>query len=120
MTLLLNLVVIRAVNLQQSLQFYGWLGLEFAPHRHGTGPEHYACQLGTLTFELYPRSDAAQSTSATRIGFRVNGLDALLEILQKHSVPIISPPKESPWGRRAVVADPDGHRVELVEAVPME
>ena len=64
MTLLLNLVVIRAVNLQQSLQFYGWLGLEFAPHRHGTGPEHYACQLGTLTFELYPRNDAAQSTSA--------------------------------------------------------
>jgi lactoylglutathione lyase len=25
----------------------------------------------------------------------------------------VSPPKDSPWGRRAVVGDPDGHRVEL-------
>jgi hypothetical protein len=29
---------------------------------------------------------------------------------------VVSPPQETEWGRRAVIADPDGHRVELVEA----
>jgi predicted enzyme related to lactoylglutathione lyase len=28
---------------------------------------------------------------------------------------VISAPKDSDWGRRAVVADPDGHRIELLE-----
>ena len=28
---------------------------------------------------------------------------------------VLSPPKDSEWGRRAVVTDPDGHRVELLQ-----
>lgn len=116
---LLNLLVIRSADIEKSLQFYRWLGLEFIQHQHGSGPEHYACSLGELTFEIYPRIDLAQDTTATRIGFRVDGLNALIAFLQEHGVSIISPPKNSPWGLRAVVNDPDGHRVELVEALPM-
>jgi predicted enzyme related to lactoylglutathione lyase len=102
--------------MERSLQFYKLLGLDFTPHRHGNGPEHYACELGKLVFEIYPCASKTQDTSATRIGFRVNSLDALVTNLQESGVTIISPPKDSPWGRRAVVDDPNGHRVELVEA----
>lgn len=118
--ILLNLIVIRSADIQQSLQFYRWLGLEFTQHQHGSGPEHYASALGELIFEIYPFTDQGQHTKATRIGFRVDGLNALIALLQEHKVTIISPPNNSPWGLRAVVDDPDGHRVELVEAVPME
>ena len=115
----INLIVLRVANIERSLQFYGWLGLDFTQHRHGSGPEHYACELGPLVFEMYPRVDEAQSTRATRIGFQVQQLDDLIVKLQANRVPIISAPKESLWGWRAVVDDPDGHRVELLQIPQM-
>lgn len=108
----LNLVVIRSVNIEHSVQFYKLLGLNFIKHQHGNGPEHYASELGMLVFEIYPHIDPV---TPTRIGFQVNSLDSLFGKLQESNVHVISPPKDSPWGRRAVVVDPDGHRVELVE-----
>ena len=71
----LNLVVIRASNLERAVAFYRLLGLDFVKHRHGNGLEHFACDLGTVVFEIYPRTSEADSTSATRLGFRVASVD---------------------------------------------
>ena len=111
----LNLVVIRASNVEQATAFYRLLGLDFVKHRHGNGLEHFACDLGTVVFEIYPRTSEAGSTTATRLGFRVASVNAAIAELEKRGVPVISPPKNSPWGWRAVVTDPDGHKVELTE-----
>jgi predicted enzyme related to lactoylglutathione lyase len=48
-------------------------------------------------------------------GFRVQSLDAVLSSLQVLQAEIIHPPSDSPWGRRAVVLDPDGRAVELTQ-----
>lgn len=114
----LNLVVIRAVDIERSAQFYTLLGLDFTKHGHGSGPEHYACELGSLVFEIYPRQTEFDSTIATRIGFQIVALDKTTTKLEEHKVKIISGPKDSAWGRRAIVSDPDGHRVELTEYSP--
>lgn len=111
----LNLVVIRASNLEHATAFYRLLGLDFVKHRHGNGLEHFACDLGTVVFEIYPRTGEVDSTTATRLGFRVASVNATITELEKRGVPIISPLKNSPWGWRAVVTDPDGHKVELTE-----
>jgi lactoylglutathione lyase len=111
----LNLVVIRASNLERATAFYRLLGLDFVKHRHGNGLEHFACELGTVVFEIYPRTSEADSTTATRLGFRVASVDAAIAKLEKRGVSVISPPKQSPWGWYAVVTDPDGHKVELTE-----
>jgi lactoylglutathione lyase len=96
--------------------FYSRLGLEFNQHRHGSGPEHFAAELpGGGIFELYPVKDGA-STLGTRIGFRVPSVDDAIGALSDYPSAIVSAPRDSEWGRRAVVADPDGHRVELVES----
>src|SRR5687767_2205434 len=110
----LNLIVIRSPDIDRACRFYSTLGLAFTKHAHGTGPEHYACELHGLVFEIYPRKSDADSTTATCLGFRVPSVDAAVASLQRLGAKVISPPKESPWGRRAVVEDPDGHRVELV------
>lgn len=115
MDVLFNLIVIRVSDIEHSLQFYERLGLEFTKHRHGSGPEHYACESGQVVFEIYPKTSDTQNTSAVRIGFKVTDLNRLIADLQNEGVSIISPPKDSPWGRRAIIDDPDGHRVELVE-----
>jgi lactoylglutathione lyase len=112
----LNLVVIRSPDLERSASFYRVLGLSFQKHRHGSGPEHLITELGPIVFEIYPREDDSDSTASTRIGFRVPSVDAAVEQLQQIGVTVVSPPKDSPWGRRAVVDDFDGHRVELTEA----
>jgi lactoylglutathione lyase len=110
-----NLVVISSTNFERATRFYEALGLSFTKHRHGTGPEHLTCELGFVVFEIYPRAGEADSTASTRIGFKVSSVDEIVKQLEQNGVTVISPPKDSPWGRRAVVNDFDGHRVELTE-----
>ena len=111
----LNLVVIRSPDIDKSATFYSALGTTFSKHSHGTGPEHYASEGDGVTFEIYPEADSAGATTTTRLGFKVTDLDDLLPILVEKGGRVASPAKDSPWGRRAVVVDPTGHKVELVQ-----
>lgn len=111
----LNLVVLRSADMERAAQFYQVLGLEFTQHQHGKGPEHYAAELGPLVFEIYPLPADGNSTTGTRIGFRVASVDEAVAALELAGGRIVSPAKDSPWGRRAVLDDLDGHRVELTE-----
>jgi lactoylglutathione lyase len=111
----LNLIVIRSLDLERSVNFYQMLGLSFIKHRHGSGLEHFSSQVEQLTFEIYPHTAKAESTTGTRLGFRVLDLDEIVIKLQQEGVSIILQPTSSEWGRRAVVIDPDRHRVELTQ-----
>ena len=111
----LNLIVLRSANLPRATAFCERLGLQFARRRHGSGPEHFAAELGGGVFEVYPQAAGGPSTPGTRIGFSVSSLDAAIAALHEYPGAVISPPKNSEWGRRAVIADPDGHRVELLQ-----
>ncbi len=110
----LNLVVLRCRDSEASVSFYQRLGLTFIRHRHGKGPEHYSADLNGTVFELYPLVSEDTSTRGTRIGFRVTSVDSTLSALDDPSA-IHSPAQSSEWGRRAVIIDPDGHRIELTE-----
>ena len=115
-----NLVVIRSKQLDAAARFYGALGLRLTKHRHETGPEHYASEAGTPIFEIYPLTNEASATTGVRIGFAVESVDQVFERLLRVGGQAVSAPKDSPWGRRAVMADPDGHRVELTSAIEPE
>ena len=119
---LLNLVVIRSADLDRAEQFYRVLGLTFERHRHGSGPEHLAAQphAGSYVFEIYPANPKAGSTSGVRIGFGMDAVDPYFDALIKAGGTIIQAPADSEWGRRAFIADPDGHRVELVTPLNRE
>src|SRR5262245_30067687 len=110
----LNLMVLRSSDLDRAEKFYQALGLTFAREKHGDGPEHLAAVLGEVVFEIYPqRGDA--STGDVRVGFVVTSLERTLTTVIACGGTLVSPASESPWGLRAVVADPDGHRVELLQ-----
>lgn len=116
MNIELNLVVLRSADIDRAAQFYQVLGLEFTKHRHGTGPEHYASELEGFVFEIYPRQKEGDDSTGTRIGFRVPSVDEAIAAMEKAGAKVVSLPKDSAWGRRAVIDDLDGHRVELTEA----
>jgi lactoylglutathione lyase len=111
----LNLVVLRCADIDQANAFYSKIGLQFAKHRHGNGPEHYSAELTDAVFELYPQSGDGPSSLGTRIGFSVSSVDDVIKALRDYPGAVISQPKDSEWGRRAIVADPDGHRIELLQ-----
>ncbi|WP_103666342.1 VOC family protein [Pseudanabaena sp. BC1403] len=113
--ILLNLVVIRSSNIDKSAAFYRLIGLSFVKHQHGKGLEHFASEIGCITFEIYPLVTGSESTSTIRLGFQVTSLESIVSELKKHGASIISAPANSPWGWRAVVSDPDGNRVELTQ-----
>ena len=110
----LNLVVLRASNLEHAATFYREIGLAFTLHAHGSGPEHYASECNGLVFELYPVSPKSSPTAGTRIGFSVKSVDDVVTRLSKLGAIVVTPPSASEWGRRAVVKDFDGHIVELI------
>ena len=112
----LNLVVLRSPDIARASAFYTRLGLHFTLHRHGKGAEHFAAELPGGVFELYTQTADSPSTLGTRIGFSVPSVDAVIAALTDYPTAVVSAPKDSEWGRRAVVADPDGHRVELIES----
>ena len=113
---LLNLVVIRSADLNRAEAFYEILGIAFERHRHGNGPVHLSGgpYRDGYVFEIYPKSEKAGSTKGVRIGFSIDGVDAYIDKLVQAGGRVVEKPHDSEWGRRAVVADPDGHKVELL------
>ena len=116
----LNLTVIRCADIEASAAFYRLLGLEIEKHSHGAGPEHFATFDGLWTFEIYPASTRFPASISTRIGFAVDSCDETAKRLQNSGFALDTIPTDSPWGRRAVALDPDGHRVELLSPITHE
>jgi len=114
----LNLIAIRSSHPELSVQFYELLGLTFEKECHGKGPEHYSSQNGSYVFEIYPSGVTQQAENVVRIGFCIENLNELSNTLKQSGVVFLAPPKDSPWGRRMVVLDPDKNRVEIIEQHP--
>lgn len=99
----ITLRVIRAKNLDQTVKFYSDLGFEFKEEQHGNGPIHFAADISGVIFEIYPAKAEEEADKTTRLGFSVGEVEGI-EF------------NESPWGKRAVVKDPDGRSVELYQS----
>ena len=111
----LNLLVLRAHDPERLVRFYGSFGLKFVEERHGIGAVHFSANAGAATVEIYPRQTPGDSTSHTRLGFTVQSLSQVLAAPEIELGQIVSLPRASPWGWRAIVEDPEGHKIELVE-----
>jgi lactoylglutathione lyase len=116
---MLNLVVLRTADLASARSFYEVLGLAFVQEQHGAGPVHLSCERGGMVLELYPgkpgQAPERLDAGATMLGFVVNSVESTLEKLQPLGVVVVTPPKDSAWGKRMVVLDPDGRAVEISE-----
>jgi lactoylglutathione lyase len=111
----LSLVVLKTRQVEQVVEFYRQLGIEFDAEQHGKGPVHFAARLGELVLEVYPLDAKQAVDTTTRLGFSVSNVAELVTRLETAGIAVVSPVKESAWGRRAVVRDPDGRAIELLE-----
>lgn len=111
----LNLIVIRSSDPARTVAFYKALGLRFQEEQHGNGPIHWAAEFDSLVMEIYPATSSNDVDGSTRLGFSVDDVKSALSTLRDHGVEVISDLKQTKWGLRAVVQDPDGRSVELVQ-----
>ena len=111
---MINLIVIRSADIEIAERFYSSLGLLFGKEKHGAGAEHYASCTDGFVFEIYPLKDGDHPTASVRLGFEVDTVDGYISDILKMGGVVIKSPHDSPWGRRAVIKDPDGHTIELV------
>ncbi len=110
----LSLLVLRVSDIEHAAVFYGALGLKFVRHRQGKGPEHYVCTMdGGWVLVLYPAMSIDEESHSIRLGFHVDSVEDTVERLADLGARIVTPPKRSDWGRRAVVRDPFGLTLEL-------
>jgi len=106
----LKLIVLKTTDIGLLRQFYTQLGFQFVEEQHGKGPVHCSASLGDGILEIYPLPDGAEADLTTRLGFSVLDPNSVLTGLGD-----VSAPKQTDWGLRAVVRDPDGRAVELYE-----
>jgi lactoylglutathione lyase len=108
----LNLLVLRTARLEEMRTFYSALGARFEAEQHGNGPEHYAATLGDdFVLELYPCVDGAMPDPGLRLGVTVGNIGDTLRAIGQSVTP-----RQTQWGLRALVHDPDGRTVELLQS----
>lgn len=109
----LKLLVLKTHDVDAACRFYGSIGLEFTPEQHGSGPLHYAANVGDIILEIYPLPADQPVDCTTRLGFAVADPDAAADTAAAQGGRLVKPGRQTAWGYVAIVADPDGRTVEL-------
>lgn len=113
----INLLVLRAADLEITRTFYEALGMVFIQEKHGTGPIHYSCDMNGTVLEIYPGKPGIapdrRNAGSITVGFQVTTIETTIAQIGPEAATVLTMPQDSPYGRRAVLQDPDGRAVEL-------
>jgi len=118
-TLRLNLIVLRALDIDKTRIFYEALGFAFNEEKHGKGPLHYSCTVNEMVLEIYPikpeKLEEYRGIGPLMFGFNCEAIDKVLGNLKKVGITILARPRETTFGKQIVIQDPDGRNIELTE-----
>jgi lactoylglutathione lyase len=112
-------LVLFAADLDRAVEFYEAIGLELEPEQHDEDdPVHFVTDLDGCHVAIFPAehpgaAPAARSSGETMVGFRVPAVEVAVDAARELGAPILQEPDDYPWGRRALVEDPDGRRIEV-------
>ncbi len=119
----LNLVVLYSSQPQVIRDFYAaLLGNGGVEERHKDGPTHYSWTLDNLVLEVYPARRLGKELNAFReapeagvaLGINVSDLEAALSDPKVQEC-LYQQPQQRDCGKVALLHDPDGRKVILVE-----
>ncbi len=108
----ITLLVLKTDAVERLRDFYACLGFEFFEEQHGNGPRHWSASAGDAVLEIYPLPDDGTVDVTTRLGFGISDFEDVVESVRQLAE-VMGEPKQTQWGLRAVVRDPDGRAVEL-------
>jgi catechol 2,3-dioxygenase-like lactoylglutathione lyase family enzyme len=109
----ITLIVLRCADVERTHEFYEALGLALVAEQHGAGPRHYSTTIGRTVLELYPRRGS--ETRGVRLGLSVSDLATVVRAVERVGGRVVRTEATQPPS--AIVEDPDGHTIELTQAL---
>ncbi|KYG60966.1 lactoylglutathione lyase [Bdellovibrio bacteriovorus] len=117
MSLLITSITLNTSQLQNMLVFYQIIGFQFTSTKVDKGSEMQRALHNGVEFTLYANKNVeASRVPSLQLGFKVTNLVETVEKIK--AVPgamCILDPTDMPDGFKAIVLDPDGHAIELIE-----
>ncbi|GGZ64138.1 glyoxalase [Streptomyces inusitatus] len=110
-------IIVRPVDPDRSRAFYGRTLALPVYREFGTGPERGTVYfLGGGFLELSGRSADGSAAAGVELWLQVEDVASVHTELSARGVEVLRPPVREPWGLVEMwIADPDGHRIGVVE-----
>ena len=108
-------VILLVSNMEKSIKFYNEI-LELPIKTRSQDWTEFFNNDTVLALHPSPKKRAKLKTgSGTLVGFEVTDLDSTVKRLKEKRVKFFKKPKEEPFGKHAIVQDPDGHLISIAE-----
>jgi lactoylglutathione lyase len=108
-------VILLVSNMEKSIRFYSEI-LELPIKTRSKDWTEFFNNDTVLALHPAPRKKGILKTgSGTLVGFEVTDLDSTVKRLKEKRVKFFKRPKEEPFGKHAIVRDPDGHLISIAE-----
>lgn len=108
-------VILLVSNMEKSIKFYSEI-IELPIKTRSKDWTEFFNNDTVLALHPAPKKKGILKTgSGTLVGFEVTDLGSTVKKLKEKRVKFFKRPKEEPFGRHAIVRDPDGHLISLAE-----
>ena len=108
-------VILLVSNMEKSIKFYSET-LELPIKTRSKDWTEFFNNDTVLALHPAPKKKTILKTgSGTLVGFEVTDLDSTVKKLKERRVKFFKRPKEEPFGKHAIVRDPDGHLISIAE-----
>jgi lactoylglutathione lyase len=115
-------VILLVSDMKKSIKFYGnVLGMELKQHPSKDWVEF--SKEGNTVLALHPikkksKKRLIKKNNSMLVGFNISDLEAVCGDLKKKRVKFYKKLTQEPFGKHAIIQDPDGHLISLVEIAP--
>ncbi len=109
-------VILLVSNMEKSIKFYSDT-LELPVKSRSKDWTEFFNNDTVLALHPAPekKKKMSKTGSGTLVGFEVTNLDSTVKKLKEKRVKFFKRPKEEPFGKHAIVQDPDGHLISIAE-----
>jgi lactoylglutathione lyase len=108
-------VILLVSNMEKSIMFYTeMLGLPIKT-RSKDWTEFFNNDTVLALHPAPKKRSILKTGSGTLVGFEVTDLDSTVKRLKEKRVKFFKRPKEEPFGKHAIIQDPDGHLISIAE-----
>jgi lactoylglutathione lyase len=117
-------VILLVLNMDRSVRFYKEiLGLPVKNKTQSSDWVEFFNRETTLALHSVkksktdsdPRTKDAKLGTGTLVGFMVSDIDSTVDALKEQDVKFFKEPREEPFGRHAIIEDPDGHLISIAQ-----